>query len=118
MLEDLPQPQHESAFGLSLDGILLVHAVLETHQLLQQLRDAGVHLLTQHLAAVTERRCPLTAALSGGPCEERPTRQSWADGPDSTSSPAPDPRDEASAPTARHMPRGSYGPQKPHWSVP
>lgn len=54
MFEDFPQPQHKSAFGLSLDWIFLVHSILETHQLFQQVRNTGVNFFTEHLAAVAE----------------------------------------------------------------
>lgn len=61
MFKDFPQPQHKSAFGLSLDGIFLVHTVLETNQLFQQVCDTSVNFFTEHLAAVTERNIKQSA---------------------------------------------------------
>lgn len=55
VLQDFPQPQHEPAFGLGLDRILLVHPVLEAHQFLEQPRDTSIYFFTKHLAAVAER---------------------------------------------------------------
>ena len=55
MFEDFPQPQYKSAFGLSLNWIFLVHTILETNQLFQQVRNTGVNFFTEHLAAVAER---------------------------------------------------------------
>lgn len=55
VFQDLPQPQHEPAFCLGLDGILLVHPVLEAHQFLEQTRDTSIYFFTKHLAAVAER---------------------------------------------------------------
>lgn len=55
VFQDLPQPQHEPPFCLGLDRILLVHAVLEAHQLLEQTRDTSIYFFTKHLAAVAER---------------------------------------------------------------
>ena len=77
MLEDLPQPQHEPALRLGLDWILLVHAVLETDQLFQQLRDTGVNFFTENLATVTERntrhrQLPLAVMLQTGGWTARP----------------------------------------------
>lgn len=59
MFEHLSQPQHKPAFGLGLDGIFLVHTVLETDQLFQQIHNTGINFFTEHLAAVTKRniRC-------------------------------------------------------------
>lgn len=55
VLQDFPQAQHKPAFGLGLDGILLVHPVLEAYQFLQQPRDTSIYFFTKHLAAVAER---------------------------------------------------------------
>lgn len=66
MFEHLPQPQHKPAFGLGLDGIFLVHTVLETDQLFQQIRNTGINFFTEHLAAVTKRNIRCYQLSTGG----------------------------------------------------
>lgn len=52
VLQDLPEPHDEAPLHAGLDGVLVVQAVLEADQLLQEDGDALVHVLPQHLAAV------------------------------------------------------------------
>ena len=69
---DLSQPHDQPALGLGLGGVLLVDALLETHQLLQQQGHALVDLLVQHLVTVPAgeqthgpvKSTPLTDALT------------------------------------------------------
>lgn len=56
VLGDFPQAHDQPALGLGLGGVLLVHALLEAHQLLQQQCHALVDLLVQHLVAVPGAR--------------------------------------------------------------
>ena len=74
MFENFPQPQHKSAFGLSLDWIFLVHTILETNQLFQQVRNTSVNFFTEHLAAVAERNIRHGHVPTG--CDT-PVRGSW-----------------------------------------
>lgn len=79
VFQDFPQPQDQSALGLSLDWIFLVHAVLETDQLFQQLSHTDVHFFTQHLATVAGRNTPglcfCTALKLSAPCTTQGSQQ-------------------------------------------
>lgn len=77
VLQDFPQPQHEPAFGLGLDRILLVHPVLEAHQFLEQPRDTSIYFFTKHLAAVAERSRGTGDADS---IRQKPWRQQYSPG--------------------------------------
>lgn len=78
VFQDLPQPQHEPAFCLGLDGILLVHPVLEAHQFLEQTRDTSIYFFTKHLAAVAERN-PGTGDADS--IRQKPQRHQHSPGP-------------------------------------
>ena len=69
MLEDLSQAHDQTPLHPCLHGILLVQAVLEANQLLQQVGHTLVHVFTQHLAAVTETHGDgeIALAVSGSP---------------------------------------------------
>lgn len=54
VLQDLSEPHHNAPLHASLHGVLLVQAVLETNQRLQQICHTLVHVFAQHLAAIAD----------------------------------------------------------------
>lgn len=51
---DLSEAHHNPSFHASLHGVLLVQAVLEAYQLLQQCCHTFVHVFAQHLGAIAD----------------------------------------------------------------
>lgn len=56
MFLDLSEAHHNPSFHAGLHGVLLVQAVLETYQLLQQGRHTFVHVFAQHLGAIAYKK--------------------------------------------------------------
>ena len=55
VLQDLSEPHDDAPLHAGLHWVLLVQAVLETNQLLQQVRHTLVNVFAQHLVAIADR---------------------------------------------------------------
>lgn len=56
VLGDLSETHDQAAFGFSLGRILLIHALLEANQFLQEKSHAFVDFLTQYLVTVPKNK--------------------------------------------------------------